>query len=183
MTDQLSISVDEIVGPPASLIDRAWQIVYWAGFRVARLWWRLRRPPHDGAVVAVWLDGRILVVRQSYRRNPSWPGGGIQPNEAPREAARRELAEEVGLSVHAEDLGPARELDVIWDFRRDHVRIFTLHLHEAPALRIDWREVVAARFVDPAALLAERNLPPFIRVYLKDAVGGGSSPERIESTG
>ena len=33
-------------------------------------------------------------------------------------------------------------------------------------LRIDSREVVAARFVDPRALLAEDILPPSIRAHL-----------------
>ena len=43
-------------------------------------------PPHDGAVMAVWCGGRILVVQQSYRSNPSWPGGGIRRGEEPRAA-------------------------------------------------------------------------------------------------
>jgi hypothetical protein len=37
-----------------------------------------------------------------------------------------------------------------------------------PVLRIDNREIVAARFVEPWALLAEAALPPFIRAYLGD---------------
>ena len=38
-------------------------------------------------------------------------------------------------------------------------------------LRIDDRAMVAARFVDPQALLAERVLPPFLRAHL-----GGARP-------
>ena len=68
----------------------------------------------------------------------------------------------------ADDLVAAGELRVLWDFRHDHVRIFALHLREPPALRIDGREIVAARFVDPASLLARQDLPPFIRIYLAD---------------
>ena len=75
--------------------DRLWRIAYQVGFRAARLWWRLRRPGHDGAVVAIWQGGRVLVVQQSYRRNLSWPGGGIRRGEEPREATRRELREEL----------------------------------------------------------------------------------------
>jgi len=152
----------------AMMVDRLWRLAYRVGFRAARLWWRLRRPDHDGAVVAVWLDGRILAVRQSYRSNPSWPGGGIRRGEAPREAARRELREELGLEVAPDDLVLAREMVVDWDFRRDRVRVFELHLRAEPALRIDNREIVAARFVDPRALLAEDVLPPYIRAYLRE---------------
>jgi hypothetical protein len=66
--------------------DWLWRLGYRLGFRAARLWWRLRRPAHDGAVVAVWWDGRVLAVQQSYRKNPSWPGGGIRRGEEAREA-------------------------------------------------------------------------------------------------
>lgn len=148
--------------------DGLWRLAYRVGFRAARLWWWLRRPAHDGAVVAVWHAGRILVVQQSYRANPSWPGGGIRWGEEPREAARRELREELGLEVEADDFVLARDMVVDWDFRRDRVRVFELRLRSEPVLRIDNREVVGARFVDPRALLAEAVLPPFIRAYLGD---------------
>ena len=145
-----------------------WQIVYRVGFRMVRFWWRLRRPDHDGAVVAVWFGGRILAVQQSYRSNPSWPGGGMRHGEGPREAARRELWEELGLAVRSDDLMFAQEMVVEWDYRRDHVRIFEICLHAEPEIRIDNREIVCARFVDPQALLAEGGLPPFIRAYLSE---------------
>ena len=109
---------------------------------------------------------RVLVVRQSYRTHPFWPGGGIRRGEEPREAARRELREELGLEVRPDDLVFAREMAVDWDFRRERVRVFELRLRAEPALRIDNREIVAARFVEPPALLAEAVLPPFIRACL-----------------
>jgi 8-oxo-dGTP diphosphatase len=155
-----------------AIMDRFWRLAYRLGFRAARLWWRVRRPDHDGAVVAVWLDdGRILAVQQSYRANPSWPGGGIRRGEEPREAARRELREELGLDVRPDDLVLAREMAVDWDFRRERVRVFELRLRGEPVLRIDNREIVAARFVEPRAFLAEESLPPFIRAHL-----GGARP-------
>jgi 8-oxo-dGTP diphosphatase len=57
---------------------------------------------------------------------------------------------------------------VDWDFRHERVRVFELRLRAEPMLRIDNREIVAARFVDPQALLAERGLPPFIRAHLAE---------------
>jgi len=157
-------------------MDRFWRLAYRLGFRAARLWWRLRRPAHDGAMVAVWLGGRILAVQQSYRSSLSWPGGGVRRGEEPREAALRELREELGLDVSPADLLLAREMVVDWDFRREHVRVFELRLRAEPVLRIDNREVVAARFVEPQALLAERILPPFIRAYLGGAPPRGQPP-------
>ncbi len=162
--------------------DRLWRIAYRVGFRAARLWWRLRRPGHDGAVVAIWHGGRVLVVQQSYRRNLSWPGGGIRRGEEPREAARRELREELGLDVDLDGLVLARDTVVNWDFRRDRVRVFELRLRAEPVLRVDNREIVAARFVDPRALLAEEVLPPFIRAYLNETAVRDGSRRAVCST-
>ena len=89
--------------------------------------------------------------------------------EQPRAAARRELREELGLEVGPDHLVLAREMMVERNFRREHVRVFELRLDEEPVLRIDNREIVAARFVEPRALLAEAVLPPFIRAYLGGA--------------
>jgi len=49
------------------------------------------------AVVLVDDEDRVLLVRPTYR--PGWdlPGGVVEQDEAPRSAARRELAEELGL--------------------------------------------------------------------------------------
>ncbi len=154
--------------PLRAIMDRFWRLAYRLGFRAARLWWRLRRPAQDGAVVAVWCGGRVLAVQQSYRANPSWPGGGIRRGEQPREAAWRELREELGLEVAPDDLVFAREMVVDWDFRREHVRVFELRLHGEPVLRTNNREIVAARFVEPQMLLADAALPPFIRAYLRE---------------
>ena len=150
------------------MIDRCWRVAYWIGFRLLRLWWRIRRPDHHGAVVAIWLDGRILMVRQSYRANLSWPGGGIRRGEDPRDAARRELAEELGLMVGSADLALVRKMIGDWDFCHDHVRVFELHLQAEPRFRIDNREVVAAWFIEPRALLAKPGVSPVIRAYLED---------------
>jgi 8-oxo-dGTP diphosphatase len=55
----------------------------------------------DRACVAVWDNGRLLMVRQAYRSAIIWtfPGGGIEPGESPERAAVREAQEEVRLDV------------------------------------------------------------------------------------
>jgi 8-oxo-dGTP pyrophosphatase MutT (NUDIX family) len=44
-------------------------------------------------------DGAILLVRQVYRRQWGLPGGLLERGEEPVDAVRREVAEEVGLTV------------------------------------------------------------------------------------
>lgn len=124
----------------------------------ARLWWRLRRPPHEGALVALYIGSAVLLVRASYRMRWSLPGGGVRPGETPEAAARRELAEEVGLAVPA--LRPAGVVCGHWDGRPERVHFFELRLAQLPTLRLDNREIVAARLAEPVELAATRLTGP-----------------------
>ncbi|MGW7365039.1 NUDIX domain-containing protein [Streptomyces sp. NPDC054841] len=56
-------------------------------------------------------DGRVLLVEPNYREGWALPGGTIESDagETPREAARRETLEEIGLDVE-----PGRLLAVDW---------------------------------------------------------------------
>ena len=47
-------------------------------------------------------DGALLLVRQAYRANWTWPGGLLQRGEKAADAARREVAEEVGLEIEVQ---------------------------------------------------------------------------------
>jgi 8-oxo-dGTP pyrophosphatase MutT (NUDIX family) len=91
-----------------------------------------------------------LLVKSSYRAEWSFPGGGIEPGETPDAAAQREMDEEIGLSSYS--LLPAGSVRGIWDGRRDHVHFFELHLDCLPELRLDNREIVAARLASPEEL-------------------------------
>ncbi|MFF1832824.1 NUDIX domain-containing protein [Streptomyces sp. NPDC058231] len=65
------------------------------------------------AAATVFLDeeGRVLLVEPNYRDGWALPGGTIESDEGetPRQAARRETAEEIGL-----DLEPGRLLAIDW---------------------------------------------------------------------
>ena len=97
----------------SSLLDLAWRTAFRLGFPLARIWWWLARPRHDGAVVAVYVGAALLLVRSSYRAGWHLPGGGVRRGEMPEAAARRELAEEIGLAAPA--LLPAGVACSIWD--------------------------------------------------------------------
>lgn len=56
------------------------------------------------AVVLRDAEDRVLTVRKRHTEAFMFPGGKPEPGEEPREAARREVKEELGLDVESEDL-------------------------------------------------------------------------------
>lgn len=153
----------------ATLIDRAFQLAYFCAYRTLRAYWRVRHPTTNGALVAIWSRGQVLLVRNSYVPYYSAPGGYMHRTESPRTAAVRELREEVGLTVAPEALQLALDLAHEWEGKLDHVRIFNLVLRERPEIRIDHREVVEARWFDPAQLEGLNVFPPLARVIAEYA--------------
>jgi 8-oxo-dGTP diphosphatase len=141
-----------------------WQLAYRVGFAAARRWWQFRRPNHEGALVAIYVGRAILLVRSSYRRAWNFPGGGVQADETPMSAAKRELLEEIGLEVPA--LRFRCRLSGLYDGRRDRVYIFELDLDRLPRLRLDYREIIETRLV-PISEWREMNLTEPVAAYLQ----------------
>lgn len=128
-----------------TIIDLAWRSAYRIGFPLARVWWHWRRASHEGALVAIHVGAALLLVRSSYRRTWNLPGGGIRPGELPEAAARRELEEELGLSVAS--LTEAGIFSGVAEGRRDRVHVFEVRLDRLPTLRLDGREIILAELV------------------------------------
>jgi 8-oxo-dGTP pyrophosphatase MutT (NUDIX family) len=76
-----------------------------AGFRVAhallRVYWVIARPHSQGVKCVVREGDDVIFVRHTYGDRGAWelPGGGVRRNEAPREAAAREIREELGVDL------------------------------------------------------------------------------------
>lgn len=164
---------------PGGWLDRGWRALYIVAYRLLRVWWFFRRPSIRGAFVAVWHDGALLVIRNSYRREETLPSGRIDRGETPRAAARRELLEEVGIAVEERDLVPAVEFDLPLRYSREHSSFFEYRPRERPVPRVDRREVTEACYVERAAL-AGRSLTPYVRHYLAwlDERDAAPVPER-----
>jgi 8-oxo-dGTP pyrophosphatase MutT (NUDIX family) len=107
----------------------------------------------------------LLLVRSSYRRGWHLPGGGVRRGEMPETAARRELAEEIGLTASV--LLPAGFTCGTWDGRRDRVHFFELRLVELPQLQLDNREVIGARLMSPAELQSMVRTGPARRLSMQ----------------
>jgi ADP-ribose pyrophosphatase YjhB (NUDIX family) len=93
-------------------------------------------------------DGRLLFVRHVYRRHWGVPGGLLQRQESPTDAARREVFEEVGIDVElmgepAVNVDPIpRRIDIVFRARvRDDA--------EADNALAQSVEIVEARWFSP----------------------------------
>ena len=117
-----------------TLVDIAWQILFRLGFPVARIWWRLQRRRHVGALVAIHVGHSLLLLRSSYRSAWNFPGGSVRQGETPEVSVRRELAEEIGLVANA-PLQLVGEVCGVWDGRIDRVFLFVLRLDRLPTLQ------------------------------------------------
>jgi 8-oxo-dGTP pyrophosphatase MutT (NUDIX family) len=66
---------------------------------IRRLWWLWRRN-RRGVQVIIQHGGEILLVKHSYGSDVwAFPGGGIKIEETPAEAAKREIMEELRLTL------------------------------------------------------------------------------------
>ncbi len=147
------------------LPDWLFRFAYRHGIKLARVWWRLRRPRSSGAHLFMWHQGRVLLLRTSYRTGGTTPGGAIKRGESPINAAIREAREEIGLVLTAAELRLADIVEHSPDHRRDRVFLFEVQLERWPDIRIDNREIVEARFVTLTDALSFAMARPF-RDYL-----------------
>lgn len=89
------------------MIKTLWRLVgiiaFWLSWPV--LFVRLRRTSR--VRIALLQEGNVLLVRNWYNSGQwQFPGGGIRDNETALQAAKREIAEEVGIQVSLNELIP-----------------------------------------------------------------------------
>jgi 8-oxo-dGTP diphosphatase len=149
-------------------LDLVVRLMLKAAYVAARGWWFVRRPRTAGALVALWHGHRLLVIRTSYRPHVSLPGGFVSAGEAPRDAAVRELREELDLSVDAGALREAWCDTIDFEHRQDTVTIFEASVPDRPEIRLDRREIVWADWIDAERARALQLLP-HLRRYLERA--------------
>lgn len=98
--------------------------LYRLAYRLQRAYFWLWRPVTLGVQgMVVDEEGRVLLVRHTYRHGWHLPGGGIGRGESAREALGRELLEEVGVTPRgeAELFGAYVNFG---EYKSDHVLVF-----------------------------------------------------------
>jgi len=148
------------------LVNAFWRTVYRLGYPCAQVVWRVTKKPGKGATIAVWHEGRLLCVRESYRPGLGLPGGGLLADETPEAAARRELFEEVGLDLQPALFRRRPALAYTNDGRLIEDVLFEVELAAEQPLRVDQREIVWAGFLSPDEIRTQ-PMQTGVRLYLE----------------
>ncbi|WP_329154928.1 NUDIX hydrolase [Streptomyces sp. NBC_01456] len=130
-------------------------------------------------------EGRLLLVEPNYRDTWILPGGTVESDrgESPRQAARRETAEEIGLDIEP---GPLLAVDWVRGTGRPPLVSYlydggVLDAGRFAAIRLQHEELLSWRLVhwDEAQTLVNRELALRIGAALK-ALADGRGPAELE---
>jgi 8-oxo-dGTP pyrophosphatase MutT (NUDIX family) len=110
---------------------------------IVRAYWFLFVPDTYGVKVVLEKNDKILLVRHTYGSGDwTFPGGSIENDEVPKDAARREIIEELG--IHISDIAVCDTFVSTHEYKRDHITVcFTVvdtHIHADPfeIAEADW---------------------------------------------
>mgnify|MGYP000916820515 CR=1 FL=1 len=91
--------------------------------QLRKIYWFICRPKTQGVKVVIECKDEILMIKNTYGKNVwTFPGGGIEKDEDPITAAKREVKEEVGIIIS--DLRDVGKLSNEREYKRDTIYCF-----------------------------------------------------------
>ncbi|MER5740810.1 MULTISPECIES: NUDIX hydrolase [unclassified Streptomyces] len=130
--------------------------------------------------------GRVLVVEPNYREGWALPGGTVESDtgETPRQAARRETAEEIGLDL---PLGPLLAVDWAQSTARPPIVAYlydggVLPEERFAEIRLQEEELVSWKLIEPSEVTA--HLPGSLGLRVRaalDVLADGGGPAELEN--
>lgn len=137
-------------------------LIYQYGYPFAKMYWFVRRPTTKGVRCIVRNENKLLLIQHTYgSRAFTVPGGGINKNESPIEAVRREVFEEVGLKLETVTI-----LDSIFynkEYKKDTIYICEANTAQTE-IAIDTSEIKKAAWYERSNL--PENISPILRKFL-----------------
>jgi len=149
-----------------SLPDQLLRVALTGVYRLLRAGWFISRPRTFGAhAFALTPERKLILVKLRYV--PGWrlPGGGRKAGEEPRDAAVRELSEEIGMISHGR-VRLAAELEQHPHHRRDLVSLMIVEdVRYTPRWSLEIERVIEAALDD-----LPLDLAPVAREWI-DTIG------------
>ena len=142
-------------------------IVYIIYYQIHLLICFIFRPTVYGSYVAVWCEGKILIIKNSYKKFFTVPCGSIDKGETPIEAAVRELYEETGIKAETSELTLFKTYLNLEEYKKDNIHFYEIYLKNIPEIIVDNREVIWGEFLDPKKAL-EKSLFTPVKLYLTE---------------
>ncbi len=143
--------------------------------KAIQTYWRTTRSLTLGAQgCALTPDGKVLLIKHTYRPGWHFPGGGVEKNETLMSALTREMREEAKVEIE----GRPQLFSIYANFKyfpSDHIALFVLR---------DWRQTSTPR---PNAEISDHGLFPLdnlpadtnepTRARIEEIVSGGTPAE------
>jgi len=95
-------------------------------------------------------DGKILLVKPSYKNHWTLPGGTVDENESPLNTAIREVKEELSISIKVKKfIGVYYGSDRTGDFLQFYFDAGILSEDSISRIKVDGEEILEKKFVAP----------------------------------
>lgn len=120
-------------------------LVYRLVYPLFQLYWFIFRPKTQGVTCLIIDETDILLVQHTYISGYwSLPGGGLKKGEDTKNAVRREILEELGLTIQPEYLG---SFITTAQYKVDTVYCFVAYVKRGSFV-IDHAEIIKAQWWD-----------------------------------